>query len=335
MKNLFLIFRGFLILSLAIAQIGCQKENSADTQYAVSANLIQNSLLKDIRKSKKVVVCAEVKGTTAENHAMYHAELKSSFAYAVQTWSDQLKKLPQKWNVDNIEMVYKPQACAKADSHVLVALLVGEKETFPERASQYHQSCVLDKERCRSFAIPSDSRIVLEGEDFLDRSKFLALHELAHLFGLGDTYIEPGRYDGFPKQPASVMNGETPIPTQDDLDALSAILDALDGKLGGASNPGCPSQFTTTKTDNGQIYCTPKAGSKPPPSKVENNTQTVQPLKCNLRPLEDCLLNKRGVACLQENCMSGTLTCPDPRGLENCITFGGGRGCISKHKCFE
>lgn len=86
----------------------------------------------------------------------------------------------------------------------------------------------------RGFAKVGEAEIHI-GRDIVDGSspyaEKIVLHEMGHMFGLADTYTEPG-YQQPISQPIGIMNNLYSVPglTQDDIDGARALYDYMNGR---------------------------------------------------------------------------------------------------------
>lgn len=96
----------------------------------------------------------------------------------------------------------------------------------------------------RGYAVVGQAEVHI-GRDILNGSNPFAeriiLHEMGHMFGLADTYTEPG-YQQPINQPSGIMNDLFNVPglTRDDIDGARALYDYMNGR-----SPFCRDDYVT------------------------------------------------------------------------------------------
>jgi hypothetical protein len=139
--------------------------------------------------------------------------IRISIETAVSAWVDALKDNPF-WK------------CKK------VAFQYGE-------AGQGTIRVYIDNSLQRSYAIVGKNEVYLAG--YLNESDQFSyrviLHEMGHMFGLADTYTEPGRQQPL-GQPASIMNNLYMVPglTSDDIFGANALYEYINNRSEFCSN---------------------------------------------------------------------------------------------------
>ena len=203
------------------------------------------SLLRDVNKASKLQNTADIKYPVClyGNVPIDADSLNKGFQsveIALNKWSDALEADPF-WPVRSItvEKVGDSTRCPSVRSGVRVLKVFADKVNQRAVANFYFTQIVT----------PATS----EGGSMFgqDGMKYLMLHEIGHILGLGDAYVEKG-YQTPEFQAPSAMNGQSAELTEDDVDAIKHLW----AKMSGRTSAVCPVGYIVGPASENRFFNT-------------------------------------------------------------------------------
>lgn len=258
-------------MGLGLGFVGsCIKLNTGRTQvkYAsLTPPETEKTPLMQINKTGKLGICIAVYGYERGAATIKVAEIQAHIARAIHDWTTLLKG-HKKWRPTNVRLQFKSnidltETCGKPDSPAsqgsdpdrdIKIFKWAQQKGFLDFSQNYYRQQGFKIPVTRSFSLVSQRKVILDHHD--ENLPFVLLHEIGHLFGVGDTYVETGYQTKIGEHPPSVMNGKSKTLTADDRNGIWSVLDnAING------THACKTGHTQYKTQTGrssdQLYCVP------------------------------------------------------------------------------
>ena len=311
-----------------------QPTASKEEAFALDQRLKQTHLSKIVEDKGRVEFCVDTKGTVPRDMP---EKVSTETASALKEWLGALNGYAD-WPYDNVNI--KAVNCSQARSNTIKIHLQENIEVPGLSLKLQNLFCVRFgvSAACnyhnRPYSLPATREIFL-GVD--GPSRFTILHELGHIFGLGDIYFEKGIRENIPQpflSKLSVMECSAEHLQKDDINGLRWQWDFVKGRKS-FKNADCGSGYQEwqpgTFKKTGALFC------------VANDTY-IEGFRCDKPYLRICLENGGGKTCVNGTTSCGplvtTITATPPSThdwfaaegepcLNECIENHGGVACIS------
>ena len=246
-----------LLCATLLASLGCRDRtnSSSDTKYALSrAAYIDRSLARDIPSGniRACIAVVDVLRGEEATAAKWFSSVSRDLQQSLLAWAALIPKGSRYGPREplRVDIVTDQNFCTDSDINVIIALHNGDGW---RRACEFYTY----DGPCRSYAHPPARRISinLSPEQKLYNGMPTMLHEIGHLFGLGDLYEAAGYQRNIGKHAAAVMGGDSATLTTEDQVGLLAVLHYLDTGKRECGDGRVPHQATENVADN--VFCVP------------------------------------------------------------------------------